>query len=96
MAYRRKKQRAKDQKASGTDVGNGIVVSITHDSNYGYFALTRRQMTITDRFNIRLPRPMGHEEIKRRIWIAFGILPNPITSKIDIPKIISTTTQSIS
>lgn len=86
---RRRKHKAQEKKERvlGSDVGNGIVVSIRHDSVYGYLALTRRQMTITDRFNIKLPRPMSHEEIKQRVWIAFGILPNPITSKLPIQKI---------
>ena len=86
-SYRQKKQKEKERKASGKDVGNGIVVSISHDSIYGYLALTRRQMTITDRFHVRLPRPMSHEEIHQRIQIAFGILPNPVTSKFDIQEI---------
>lgn len=85
--YRERKEREKQRKASGKDVGNGIIVSITHDSVYGYLALTRRQMTITDRFNVRLPRPMSHEEIYKRILFAFNVLPNPITSKVDFQKI---------
>ena len=86
--YKEKKRKEKERKASGKDVGYGIVVSITHDSMYGYLALTRSRMTITDRFHIRLPKPMSHEEIYERAVIAFGILPNPVTSKVNVEEII--------
>ena len=87
MAHRRKKQREKEHKASGKDIGNGIIVRIYHDSNYGYFSLNRKRMTITDRFHVNLPRPMSHEEVYARISIAFGVLPNPVTSKVDVKEI---------
>ena len=87
MAYRRKKQREKQRKTSGKDIGNGIVVRIYHDSMHGYFSLHRKFMTITDRFHVNLPRPISHEEIFRRIEIAFNVLPNPVTSKVDVKEI---------
>lgn len=87
MVYRRKKQKEKERKAAGKDVGNGIVVRIIHDSLHGYFSLHRKLMTITDRFYVNLPKPMSHEEIFKRIEIAFNVLPNPITSKIDVKEI---------
>jgi len=87
MAYRQKKQRKKEYDASGKNVGNGIIVRIYHDSMHGYFSLHRKFMTVTDRFHVNLPRPMSHEEIYARILIAFGILPNQITSKVDVKEI---------
>ena len=87
MAYKQRKRREKERKASGKDVGNGIVVRIYHDSMHGYLSLHRKLMTITDRFHVKLPRPMSHEEIFQRIEIAFAILPNPVTSKVDVKEI---------